>query len=289
MLTPEEARLLSHLVLGAAPATRGAGAALRRARAHGPGLEFHEYRHYEAGDDPRSIDWTVEARLRQLVVRVARADGHVTLHTLIDASASMAIGRPDKFICARKIAAALCYVALERRDAAGLATFDTDVRTYVAPATGRHQLFRALAVLGEQSPSGASAPDDALMRYGAVARGAGLAVVISDFLSPAPGFAGLEFLLHQGLAPAVVQVLAPEEIDPPFDDAELTDVEDPRAAPLSVGRAAVASYRTRLAEHNARLRDFCRDRGLPYVRVESTLPYDALLTRLENAGLFSAR
>ena len=144
-------------MLGAGPAAPTAGtAAIRRARVRGAGLEFQEYRHYEPGDDPRSIDWTVEARLRQLVVRVARADGHVRLHVLLDASASMGVGRPDKWSCARSLAAALCYVAQERRDTAGLAVFDNGVRAYIAPAAGRAQLFRALSLIDTAVPHGPS-------------------------------------------------------------------------------------------------------------------------------------
>ena len=155
MFSAEEARVLNRLMLGAGPAApTAATAAVRRARVRGAGLEFQEYRHYEPGDDPRSIDWTVEARLRQLVVRVARADGHVRLHVLLDASASMGVGEPDKWSCARGLGAALCYIAQERRDTAGLAVFDSGVRTYLPPAAGRAQLFRALEPASTRRPTG---------------------------------------------------------------------------------------------------------------------------------------
>jgi uncharacterized protein (DUF58 family) len=156
MFSAEEARVLNRLMLGAGPAApTAATAAVRRARVRGAGLEFQEYRHYEPGDDPRSIDWTVEARLRQLVVRVSRADGHVRLHVLLDASASMSVGAPDKWSCARGVGAALCYIAQERRDTAGLAIFDRGVRTYLPPAAGRAQLFRALSLLDAAGTAGA--------------------------------------------------------------------------------------------------------------------------------------
>src|SRR5262245_263828 len=172
MFSAEEARVLNRLMLGAGPTAPAAStAALRRARVRGAGLEFQEYRHYEPGDDPRSIDWTVEARLRQLVVRVSRADGHVRLHVLVGASAAMTLGQPDKWSCARGLAAALCYIAQERRDTAGVAVFDEDVRRYVAPAAGRAQLFRAFGLLDSTQPAGASDVNRALLHYGAAARG----------------------------------------------------------------------------------------------------------------------
>src|SRR5690606_8903933 len=101
----------------AEPAPGGA----RRVRARGADLEFHEYRPYQSGDDPRSIDWNVEARLDHLVVRVSRAQGHVPLHVLVDVSASMGVGAVPKLDLARKVAAACLYVAIARRDPAGVA------------------------------------------------------------------------------------------------------------------------------------------------------------------------
>jgi uncharacterized protein (DUF58 family) len=289
MLSREEAQLLSGLALGGGAATTPAlSAALRRARMQGSGLEFHDYRHYQPGDDPRSIDWTVEARLQQLVVRVARADGHLTVHALVDTSASMGIGVPDKLSCASRIAAALCYVALEHRDAAGVATFDTDLRVLLPPATGRGQLHRALTTLSAQRASGGSAIGLALMRYGAVARGPGLAVVISDFLTLDPGFTGLEYLLYRGLSPAVVQVLAPDDTDPAFDDAELVDVEDTSAGTVIVDRSTIAAYKGRLAAHQEALHAFCAERHIPVARVSSSASYDVVVGELERVGLVSA-
>ena len=104
-------------------------------------------RPYQAGDDPRAIDWTVHARLRELVVRVSRVDAHLRVHLLLDTSGSMSAGTPDKLSCARRVTAALGYIALRRRDAVGIATFDDTVRRYVAPASGKPQLFRIFEAL----------------------------------------------------------------------------------------------------------------------------------------------
>lgn len=264
-------------------------AALRRARLQGSGLEFHEYRHYQPGDDPRTIDWTIEARLQQLVVRVARADGHLALHALVDASASMSLGAPDKFSFARRVAAALCYVALERRDSAGVATFDHDVRARLAPATGREHLLQVLETLDSQQTSGRSDLTAALTRYGTGARGPGLAVVISDFLTPVVDLSGLDFLIYRGLAPAVIQVLAPEETEPSFDLAELFDVENAGAIGLVVDRAAIAAYQVRLRAHQDTLRTSCAERGIPFLSLDSSSPFERVLRGLEEIGLLGRR
>jgi len=290
MFSAEEARVLNRLMLGAGPAApTAATAAVRRARVRGAGLEFQEYRHYEPGDDPRSIDWTVEARLRQLVVRVSRADGHVRLHVLLDASASMGVGEPDKWSCARGLGAALCYVAQERRDTAGLAIFDSGVRTYLPPAPGRAQLFRALSLIDAAAPQGASDIDRALLHYGAATRGPGLAVVISDFFAPALPLDGLQYLQHRGLAPAVVQIVSRDEIEPALDgDAELVDVEHPEAPALLVDGHAIARYRERLEAHQRQLAAYCQEHGIPRVQLVSDSTFGDRLGALQAAGLVSA-
>ncbi len=290
MFSAEEARVLNRLMLGAGPAApTAATAAIRRARVRGAGLEFQEYRHYEPGDDPRSIDWTVEARLRQLVVRVARADGHVRLHVLLDGSASMGLGQPAKWSCACSVAAALCYVAQERRDTAGLAVFDSGVRAYMPPAAGRAQLFRALSLMNATTPAGASDIDRALQHYGAAARGPGLAVVISDFFGASLPLDGLQYLQHRGLAAAVVQIVSRDEIDPAIEgDAELVDVEQPDAPALLVDEHAVERYRAQLEAHRLRLTTYCREHGIPWVRVVTDSSFTERLGALQAAGLVSA-
>jgi uncharacterized protein (DUF58 family) len=287
VLTADEARVLENLTVGGSVAATASAAGLRRARSRGVGVEFHEYRHYQPGDDPRAIDWTVEARLKQLVVRVSRAEGDLRLHVLLDVSRSMSLGMPSKLSCAAKLAAALSYVAVERRDLAGLATFDDTVRTFLPPTTGRAQLFRVLSVLQNTVAGGSSAIDDALFHYGAAVRGPGLAAVVSDFFAPGAGLQGLRFLLHRGLTPAVVQVIAREELDPRFeDDVEMIDVERPGER-LVVTASLIDAYRARLAQHVESLKTFCLNHQLPWIQVESGTTFKAMVGQLQTSGLFS--
>ena len=286
MLSADEARHLDRLTLAASVPAASAGSGPRHARVRGGGLEFQDYRHYQPGDDLRSIDWTVDARLRQLVVRVFSAEGRLQLHLLVDVSRSMTAGSPDKLHCAKKVAAALCYVAVARRDAAGVATFDDTVRSYVAPAAGRSQIFKVFDTLRSAPVGNASSLNKALIDYGAAARGPGLAVVISDFFEPAGAFDGLQYLLYRGLTPAVVQVVADEELEPDLtDEAELVDLEEPGGDPLVVDASAVAVYREHLGRASAALERFCRVHGLAYAQLVASSPFQALVSTCRRAGL----
>jgi uncharacterized protein (DUF58 family) len=290
MLTSEETQILDRLAVAGQPAmTAPAASGLRRARHRGTGLEFHEYRHYQPGDDPRSIDWTVEARLRQLVVRVARADGHLTLHALLDVSESMNVGTPTKLACGKKVAAALTYISIERRDHAAVSSFTHEVVSHVPPASGRTQLFRIFNTLESQSSSGRSAIDEALIAYGSGVRGPGLVAVLSDFFDARSDLRGLRFLLHRGLLPAVVQIVSEEELRPILPDgAEIADIEDDSTPPLVADAAMLRAYETRMAEHSAALQAFCLHNGLPWVRIQSNASFGDVLTSIEGAGLLSS-
>lgn len=290
LLSTEEVRSLDVLTVGASARARSSAAGLRQSRVRGYGLEFQDYRPYQPGDDPRFIDWTLDARLRQLSVRVFRAEGQLSVHLLLDVSRSMSAGSPSKLAVAKKIAAALAYLAVEGRDAAGLATFADRICGIVRPAAGRTQLFRLHELLGAAEADGASSIAKALTSYAAAAAGPGLAVVISDFFDGTDALDALRCLQYRGLALGLVQILAPEEIAPLMSgEVELTDIENPLQAPLIVDGRALARYRERLDALTARLRDFCAEQGMPWVQVSSSTSFTALIHACIEAGLLAAR
>jgi uncharacterized protein (DUF58 family) len=290
MLSLEETRQLDRLGLSAAGTTLARASGSRLARARGFGTECHDFRRYQPGDDPRGIEWSVDARLGQLVVRTYRADAILRVHLLIDASASMALGEPDKMSCARRVAALLAYLGVRDRDAVGLATFDENVRSSIAPAAGRSQLRRLMTALETITPGGSSSLTRTMIDYASAARGPGVVVVVSDFFDPAGAWEGLHCLLHRGLTPAIVQVLAPEELEPSIEDElDLADAEQPDAAPVTVTPAAVRAYVERLNAVSAELGEFCVRHGLPWLRLRSSASVGDMAQACLHAGLVGER
>ena len=291
MLSADEVRQLDRLTFAntsAAPAGGLAGARVERVR--GFSTEFHDFRQYQPGDDPRSIEWTVYGRLGQLVTRTYRTTAQLRVHLLVDVSASMSAGLPDKLSCAAKVAGTLAYAGLRARDAVGLATFAGGIASRLAPSDGRAQLFRIFAVLNGATASGRSAIGGSRTGYGAVERGPGLAVVISDFFDPAGVLDGLRHLLHRGLTPAVVQIVSAEELAPVLEgDVELVDIESPDAPPLLADAESVTGYRAALAEHHASLHGFCETHALPSLQIPSSASFPEMLQACSRAGLFVAQ
>jgi uncharacterized protein (DUF58 family) len=291
MLTAAEARQLDGLTFGVSNASPSvAPSAARVARARGLGTELHGFRRYQAGDDPRSIEWTIYQRLGHLVTRTYRADAQLRVQLLVDISRSMSIGSPDKLTCALRLATLLSYVAIRGRDAIGVVTFDDRVRRRLAPGQGRGQLFHALQTLAEVAVGGPSAIGRVLMDLGAVSLGPGLVMILSDFFDPAGCIDGLRYLLHRRLTPALVQILSPEELNPPLAaDAELVDVEAPHEQPLRVSRETVIGYREQLTAHRASLVGFCTEHGLPWMPIDSSASFEGLLQACHSAGVLAGQ
>ena len=286
MLAADDIRLLDRLTIASPAAAAGTGA--RQARTRGNGLEFRDYRPYLPGDDPRAIDWTVDARLRQLVVRVVEADAHARLHLLVDTSASMSVGTPPKIAGAARAAAAFAYVAVQRRDPVGLVTFAQGIERHVGVGAGRQQLFRILATLERSVPQGTSSFDGVLMSFGGVATGPGTAVIVSDFLGGDVPSTGLKYLLHRGIRPALVQIVADEDLEPRgTDNLELIDAERPDASPVFADAAAIGRYRERVAAHVSALRQFAQAHRIPIVQIRSSATFESAMTACVSAGLFT--
>ena len=74
----------------------------RRSVKRGQSVEFTDYRNYTLGDDLRALDWNLYARLEKLFVKLFIEEEDVTITLLLDASASMATGHPDKLTFAKR-------------------------------------------------------------------------------------------------------------------------------------------------------------------------------------------
>ncbi|MDB5236635.1 MAG: hypothetical protein JWR44_3628 [Hymenobacter sp.] len=138
MLSPELLHGLRNLSLAARRAAEGFMNGAHASRRHGAGMEFSQYRPFHPGDDLRRLDWRLAARSDRYYLRESEVDTSLTVHLLLDASASMN-HRDDngltKLDYGRLLVAALAYLAQQQGDAVGL--------TILSPAGLRHLPARA--------------------------------------------------------------------------------------------------------------------------------------------------
>jgi uncharacterized protein (DUF58 family) len=233
-------------------------------------VEFADYRDYTLGDDLRQLDWNVYARLERLFVKLFVEEEDVTVTLLIDASASMASGQPQKLLFAKRAAAALGYIGLASEDRVAVSALSGRVARRRAALRGSGRVFRLLADLSAIEP--AEGPTDlvaAARHAGAQLHGRGVVVLLSDLLDPAADKVIRE-LAATGSELIILHVLSPDELDPPLEgDLRLVDAETDERVDVTVDLATLDAYKGRLAAWKAAFADLAAKRQASYVDLAS--------------------
>src|SRR5579859_6975061 len=151
------ARRLERLALVSRKRLVGHGQGDRRSLRKGSSLEFADYRHYVEGDDPARVDWNIYSRTDTLFVRLYEEEEVLNVHLLVDASRSMDWGEPSKLNYARRIAAALGYIALNASNRVFIWPLSASATAY-GPAWGRGRAGPMLNFLDEFKPAQLSTP-----------------------------------------------------------------------------------------------------------------------------------
>jgi uncharacterized protein (DUF58 family) len=265
------------LVLMKSP-VRGGLKGGRRSVKRGQSVEFADYRDYTLGDDLRQLDWNVYARLERLFVKLFIEEEDVTVTFLIDASASMASGSPDKLLFAKRAVAALGYIALASEDRIVVSTLTGRVARRHPALRGSGRVFRLLSEL-----SGIAAADGqtdllAAARHAAAQlSGRGIVVLISDLLDPNAERV-VRDLAGAGSELIVLHVLSPQELDPVLEgDLRLVDVETGEGLDVTVDLATVDAYKARLSAWRAGFAALAAKRRVSFVEVASDLPLTDLI------------
>jgi uncharacterized protein (DUF58 family) len=207
-----------------------------RAHDRGGGTELAQVRPYEPGDDVRTIDWNVTARMTVPHVRVHVPERALTSWLALDVSPSMTFGTADrrKADVAEGVALALGHVATQRGNRLGTITFGARSDRRMPPTGGRQGLLSALLAARNDTlpdgsgPIGARSPASALRFLARVAPCGGLVVLVSDFRG------SRDWLTALAAVSGRAQVLAVEIRDRRED--ELTDVGDLTLLDTETGR-----------------------------------------------------
>jgi len=151
----------------------------------GQGMEFAEVRAYEAGDDFRSIDWNVSARLGSPYVKTFTEERELTLMLLVDQSGSTRFGEPrTKGSLAIEVAAVLALAAARQNDRVGALLFADEVERVIPPRKGRRHALRVIRDLVAFEPSGQRTNLAASLSYASrLLRHRSIVVVLSDFIA----------------------------------------------------------------------------------------------------------
>jgi len=219
----------------------------------GAGLEFLDHRNFHVGDDLRAVNWRAFMRLEKLFLKMFQVEPRVPVRLMVDISQSMTTGESNtsKFLFARRLAAAMCYVGLVKLDTITLQPFSNRLHDSFICGGGRHRFMPAGDFLNALQP--AEGPSDFLACSKAfigkyVQRG--LLIVISDFLDDQDCLKPLQYLADYGHELLLIQTYAPEDRVPPWKgELDLEDAETGKHLEISFDDNALKQYTAAFDEH----------------------------------------
>lgn len=262
-------RRLEYLAVASRRLFAGRIKAERRTRIAGSGIEFADHRAYTPGDDLRALDWNVYGRTERLLVKRFEEEEDLTIAIVLDVSGSMAFGDRRRFDHARRLAAAMAYVALSNLDRVAMVAVSTKIERRMAPARGKGQIFKVFEFLRGLKPGGETALAEAGRTLGAELKRRGVAIVVSDLYDPAGFERGLNALRYQKFEPMVVHVTDARDADPGArGDVLLVDAESGEGREVTLTPALVAKFRDAHAQWAREVEGFCKARRVAYARAE---------------------
>jgi len=152
----------------------------------GRGMEFEEVREYAPGDEIRSIDWNVTARMGHPFVKQFKEERELTVMLLIDVSSSGLFGTVKEFKneVAAELGAILAFAAIKSNDKVGLIIFTDTVEKFIPPQKGRNHVWRVIReVIGHEPQKTNTDIKMALDFLNRVLNRRAVCFLISDFIS----------------------------------------------------------------------------------------------------------
>ncbi|HKV31490.1 MAG TPA: DUF58 domain-containing protein [Candidatus Dormibacteraeota bacterium] len=221
-----------------------------RSSLRGAGLEYSDVREYQAGDDPRTIEWNITARSDRPYVRESLPDRGLDAWLLVDITRSLDWGtaRCLKRQLAVEFSAVVGQLLIGRGNRVGALLFDDRVRSIIPPSAGRTALLQLIARMERAAASPGDGPTDlgrALTEAGRLIRRPSMMVLISDFMTPGGWQQPLSALAirHEVVAAWITD---PREREIP--DVGVVTFEDPESGEQILVDTRSANLRARFQE-----------------------------------------
>ncbi len=246
----------------------------------GRGLVFSDVRQYFPGDDVRSIDWNVSARMNQTHVKQFVEERDRTVNLVIDMSASGHFGTrgQSKRDVAAELAAMVAFSAIRNNDRVGLTCVTDKVERYVPPKKGKKHVMRVVGeILAFEAQSRKTDLAAGLDYLGKIQRRRSVVFLVSDFLSE-----GWERTMR---ITAQRHDLVPVVITDPVEDAlprvglvTFEDIETGEVVEFDTSGRGAEEYRRRIERQRVQRDQALRRMNVDVVECRTDRPYvDALV------------
>ncbi len=272
----------------------------------GQGMNFEEVREYQPGDDVRSIDWNVTARMNHPFVKRFVEERELTLILVVDLSGSGLFGsiNQSKRELAAEMASVLAFSAIRNNDKVGLILFTDDVEKFVPPRKGRRHVLRVIReILFYEPHNRGTNLNRALEFLGRVLSHTAIVVILSDFLgqtaptrtdmaahlrrqvvlSDTLGQASLGALRQANRRHDVVAVQITDRFElelPPLGYIVLKDAETGEVVEINTGdERKRKAFADRQARAQADIQRLFRSAGIDSIQLRTDRPYSTALGR----------
>ena len=266
-----------HLILNKRVTSKYFGS---RASIHqGRGSQLRDHRIYSEGDDFRLIDWKIYGRTDNLYIKRFEEERNMTVHVLMDGSASMNYGSPKKFDYAAMLGVGFAYLALKDHERFQFATFSDRLEVF-QPRRSLQHVGVMINHLNKVKVKGKSSFLDPMIKYRKIVGTKSLIIVLSDFLfDPNELKEGLLRLGNHDVK--VVQVLDSSERELKISgNVRLHDSETEEVMKTYISQRTISQYDSQLKKHVSDLKKVCLGLKADFFSVTTDTPIFDMFYRI---------
>lgn len=249
--------------------------------------EFKDHRHYTRGDDFRTIDWRLYARLDRKFIRIFEEVQEFHVHVLLDRSTSMLEPYAEKRVMALRATVALAYLALLSEHRVSVWSLGDGLRRETRPLKGQGHVHLLLEQMSELRFGGLTDLAGCFQQFRPSRDRRGLVFIVSDLFGRRPE-ASAEALAQANRWPAeshVIHVLHPREARPDLQgEIRLVDVETNEARRIWMTKRELARYVAAFQAYQEDLQRSCMQRGVDYFSWMTDEPFEDNFVNLLSRG-----
>lgn len=242
----------------------------------GRGMAFTEVREYQYGDDIRSIDWNVTARLNHPFVKIFEEERELTVVLMVDVSGSNEFGTKNQFKeeTITEIAAVLAFSAIQNNDKVGIIFFSDRIEKFIPPKKGTTHILRIIRELIDFKPRSRRTNIAGALRYLTNAiKKRSIVFLLTDFVDQ--HFEDALKIANKKHDLICIKIYDPRETElPSIGMVRVRDAETAKTGWMDTGSPALRSqYRAWFREQEQYLNGFFQRNGIDHVIIKTEEDY----------------